>query len=423
MTSFLLIILVLKFFIPGFFSVLFRAFGLGYKSKKSLLIGLLAYTVYTVGLSVALILLMGYGQFTHISPIVMSLGSMAVLIFSTDSVGKTIFLQMTQGCMSTVFSVILNLIRTALNLSYPVLVLMIAVVYPLVYWFALRHWAKPLRFMADSIHAQLPVLVALPILATAVVSFLPIYPAQSFASHPVYITAMMLGVEGIYFFFIYTFYRNLLKISRLLKDEARAQLLESEIISYQESLETAKQTRHDLRHHNALILDYLETGNTQAAIEYLRQADEAVTSSRLTEFSANPTANAVLRIYSRKAQELDIEYAALADIPETLPLTAPELGALLSNMLENAVEACEKAAPPHYIALTIQTDEAGLRLEIRNSASCATAFEDGMPVSTKPGGGTGTKSIAHIVKAHGGMLRFKQEGDEFLTQILLPMNK
>ena len=422
MTPFLLTILVLKFFIPGLFSVLFRAFGLGYRDKKRLAAGLAAYCAYTLGLTTALILTMGYGEFTHAAPLVMAAGSLWVLIFTTDGVGKTIFLQLTQGCMSTMISVILNEIRTVFSLSYPALVAMICVVYPLVFWFALRYWAKPLRFMADNIHAELPTLAALPVLVTVIVSLLPTYPAQSFAHHPVYITAMMLAVEAVYFLFLYSFYRNLLKISNLLKEEARAKLLEAEILSYQESLETARQTRHDLRHHNALVLDFLENGDASGAMDYLRQNNDALAAAKPLQYSANPTANAVLRVWARRAQVHGIAFAAAADFPERLPLTAPELGALLSNLLENAAEACGRVEPSRrHICLNAEAGEADLRLEVRNSVSGAVVFADGMPVSTKPGGGTGTRSIASIVRRCGGMLRFRQEGGEFAAQIVLPL--
>jgi len=423
MTPFLLTVLVLKFFIPGFFSVLFQAFGLGYRSKKSLAAGLLVYSVYTSGLTAALILLMGYGEFTHIAPLVMAAGGLSVLIFSTDRAGIAIFLQLTQGCMSTVISVILNAIRTVFSISYPVLVLMICVVYPLVYLFALRHWAKPMRFMADNIRTLLPALVALPILLTGIVSFLPTYPAQSFSRHPVYITAMMLAVEAVYFLFLYSFYRNLLEIGSLLKDEARTKLLEREILSYQESLENTRQARHDLRHHNALVLDFLENDNVAGAVDYLRQSSSALAAARTLQYSANPTANAVLRIYSRQAQANEIAFAAHADLPESLPLTAPELGALLSNLLENAVEACKRTEPPQRsIAFRAESDDAAVRLEVRNSVFGTVAFENEMPVSDRPGGGTGTKSIARIVHSHGGMLRFQQDGDAFFVQIILPLS-
>lgn len=35
----------------------------------------------------------------------------------------------------------------------------------------------------------------------------------------------------------------------------------------------------------------------------------------------------------------------------------------------------------------------------------------------------GTRSMAHIVQKYGGMLRFKQEGDTFVTQIVLPLTE
>lgn len=135
-------------------------------------------------------------------------------------------------------------------------------------------------------------------------------------------------------------------------------------------------------------------------------------------------ANAVLRIYARLAHANGIAFAARADLPEKLPMTDPEFGSLLSNLLENAVDACQKVNPAkRQLAFHAQTDEDGLRLEVRNSVCGAVSFEDGFPRSTKSGGGTGTRSIAHIVQKYGGMLRFKQESDVFLTQIVLPLKQ
>lgn len=417
-----LAIFVLKFFIPSLFSVLFRAFGLGYRNKKRLIIGLAVFSVYAIAVPSALILTVGYGMFTHLSTVVMTIASMSVLIFTTDSPGKTIFLQLTQNSVNTIMSVILNLIRTVLGLSYPTLVLMLAVTSPLVYVLALRFWAKPLRFLADNMNSDLKSMIALPVITMAVVYFIPVYPAQNFSNHPIYCTMMMLAVECGFLLYIDTFYCSLLKISRLLKEEAKKQMLETEILSYQDSIEAAKQTRHDLHHHNALLLNFLENGNTAGAMEYLRANDRAVSESRLAQFSANPTANAVLRVYSRKTQALEIPFAVgMDDLPEKLPMTAPELGSVLSNLLENAAEACMKVEPfRRQIAIRSETDESGVRLEMQNSVSGVVLFENDLPLSVKPGGGTGTKSIAHIVHQYGGMMRFKQQGSLFITQIFLP---
>lgn len=424
MSLFTLTIFIMKFLIPSFFSVLFRAYGLGYQSKKRLILGLSVFTAYVAIVPAFLILTIGYGQFTHLSTLVMTVGSLSVLIFTTDSVGKTIFLQFVTANANTVVSVILNMVRHTLRLSYPTLVLMLAVVSPLVYLFALKHWAKPMRFIADNLHAEVPSLIALPIVTMVVVYLIPVYPAQSFVSHPIYCTFMMLAVESGFFLYIYTFYRNLRKIRYLLKQEAKGQLLEAEISSYQEYLYAAKQSRHDLRHHNAVMIEYIQNGDSEGALAYLQTNDHELASAALEQFSKNPIANAVLRIYSRQAEENGIPFAVSVDLPEELPISTSELGALLSNLLENAVEACVKVDPvKRQLAFSTQTDDRGLRLEVRNSVSGTVDFEDALPISTKAGGGIGTRSIAHIVQKHGGMLRFMQKDGQFLTQILLPLNK
>lgn len=110
-------------------------------------------------------------------------------------------------------------------------------------------------------------------------------------------------------------------------------------------------------------------------------------------------------------------------MPEKLPLTAPETGELFSNLLENACEACERMGGGGLIALTVQADDGSLRLELRNSLSVQTVFNGtGLPVTTKASGGTGARSVASIVQRYDGILRFAQEGDLFITQVILPLS-
>lgn len=109
-----------------------------------------------------------------------------------------------------------------------------------------------------------------------------------------------------------------------------------------------------------------------------------------------------------------------AEIPEALPLEQPEIGALLSNLLENAMEACEKQSVSPHIRLTALWEENGLQLEVRNSVDGEVVFENSFPKSTKAAGVTGTKSIAVLVNKYHGLLRFKQENEEFVVQILIP---
>lgn len=205
-----------------------------------------------------------------------------------------------------------------------------------------------------------------------------------------------------------------------LRSIAHQELLQSELVAQESFVNLAKQNRHDMRHHNALLVDYLERGDVNGAREYLLQHDAHIVDTTLMKYCENVVVNAVIRRYARRSANSGFSFSVEVNIPEQLPLTAPETGELFGNLLENACEACEKVKCCAYITLTVNTDNESLRLELRNSVAVQTAFDDaGLPLTTKEGGGSGTRSVATIVQRYGGMLRFSQEGDVFVTQIIL----
>lgn len=208
-----------------------------------------------------------------------------------------------------------------------------------------------------------------------------------------------------------------------LRSEARQELLQAELVTQETFVNLARQNRHDLRHHNALLVDYLERGDVEGAKDYLLQHDANIAQAALKQYCKNTVANSVLRLYAQRAEKGGFLFSADTDVPEKLPLTAPEIGELFGNIMENACEACERVGSGGVIALTALTDNGSLLLEMHNSVAVQTVFDKmGLPITTKTGGGTGTKSTANIVKRYGGMLRFSQEDDMFITQMILPLS-
>lgn len=422
MSGLTLAIYVLKFFIPAFFSVLFRGFGLGYRSEKSFILGIMVFTIYATTVPTILIIVMGYGEYTHISAIVMVIAGMSVIIFTTDTVKKTIFLHLIQSNVTTTVSVILNMIRHCLNLSYVVLIIMLLIVSPIIYLIALRLWVRPLRFIADNIHGKLLPLISLPIIIMVIVNLLPVYPEQNFSNHPMFCTIMMLAVELVFFIYIYTFYSNLRQISILSKVELKWELLQAEMNSYHEYIQDTKKSRHDLRHHQTLVLEYLENGDLNAAINYLRMNNKELEKGVLIEFCENPIANTVLRIYERRAKEKNITFVVSGNVPKRLLMTAPEFGGVLGNLFENALEACTKSQnKERHIVFVAGMNQTSLLLELRNTVDGQVVFQDGLPVSNKANGGIGTKSIEDTVQKYEGIVEFNQKESEFITRIILPM--
>lgn len=207
-----------------------------------------------------------------------------------------------------------------------------------------------------------------------------------------------------------------------IKIQAGEELLREELSSYEEYVNISRQYRHDMRHHNALIRELLNRKDIGAALAYLKDYDDSIVETALQQFCNNPVANAIFRLYEHRLQEDGIDFVVNANIPSTLPITPPELGGILSNLLENAWESCRGCAKArHYIAVFVDMNESQFVLEIKNSLSYEVLFHNGLPVSTKEGGGTGIKSIIRIVQKHSGMWRLKQSENEFMVQIIIPL--
>ena len=207
-----------------------------------------------------------------------------------------------------------------------------------------------------------------------------------------------------------------------IKEEGARALLNSELDYYKELEEVSRKMRHDIRHNNSLLLEYLDSGDTEGAKEYLKRYDDGLSKTKTVEYCKNSVANAVFRMYARRAGAIGAAFEVKADIPAKTDIPVSEFGVLLSNLLENGCEAC--ACCPEagrFIKISASRDGGRLLINIHNSVSGAVQFDgQGLPVSTKENGGTGTKSVEKTVLAHGGMARFRQIGDEFIAQVILP---
>jgi len=239
----------------------------------------------------------------------------------------------------------------------------------------------------------------------------------------IFLAALILLVYGSIFYMMFRLSSEYEIREQHLRLQKHDEMMQKELSLYKDFVYTAKQNRHDLRHHNAIIIEYLSNNDMDGAKEYLNQYDTAIDKEALRQYCKNPVANAVLRLCEHRMTAKGVKFYAVTDIPESLPFTAPELGTLLSNILENAQESCAKVnSSKRFITVNADTESGSLRLEVRNSVAGIVELRDGFPVSTKENGGIGTQSIARIVEKYRGMLRFRQEDGTFVTQLVLPMN-
>ncbi len=260
---------------------------------------------------------------------------------------------------------------------------------------------------------------------------------STFSGVTIYITALAflilkvdvkirLAVSAVLFLLIGSAYlvasRTVILMSReheTQKAEAQRKLLENQLETEREFVMQAKTYRHDLYHHISLITDYLGRGDIEGAKTYLSQYQAELDAHKLEVYCENTVAIALLCYTARRCGSA-VPFTCRAAIPQTLPLTSPELATVLGNLLENAWEASRRSEAP-WIAVTARTRGNTLLVEVKNAVSGETRFEDDLPVSTKRGGGLGLKSVSRVLEKHGGLLHCFRTGDTFFTQVMIPL--
>lgn len=157
--------------------------------------------------------------------------------------------------------------------------------------------------------------------------------------------------------------------------------------------------RHDLK--NQLLTLTTADGESEAQIEQLL---EEVIKEEEIQFTQNSGMNQLLSNKYQRAQESDIQTNFDVQVPAEMGFEMRDLGALIGNAVDNAIEACQRCTSERKIDLRLIYFNHMLLLEIENTtAEQVTDFKTQKKKAFEHG--FGVKSIQAITeKYHGDML-------------------
>ncbi len=217
-----------------------------------------------------------------------------------------------------------------------------------------------------------------------------------------------------------TVFRVLFIQSELIDSHNEAQILDMQIKIANERIATDAETesrlktlRHDLRHHMLLLNDYIKNGETQKALEHISSVTDYIDSTMPKQFCLNGVVNVILSHYDTLTQLKGIDFICEVSLSRQLPLADIDLVVVLSNALENAVNALE-ICDTKWIAVKGFESDGKFFFEVKNPFCGEIEFQDNLPVSRRENHGYGTKSIAAIVEKHEGIYSFTVEDDIFV---------
>ena len=182
------------------------------------------------------------------------------------------------------------------------------------------------------------------------------------------------------------------------------------------------QVRHDMKQTHSVVMSLLMEAKADEAIEYMQKAAKKISEFDVLIDVGNDFVNAILNAKLSEAKRNGITVLCSAD-KNASGIDEVDLCNLMGNMLDNAIEACDKCRDrQRVIEIKIQMRDDKYLLVIENTAP-EKALENNKQLATTKDDtsrhGYGVKSIKSIAKKYKGMVDFSQIEDRFRSAVIL----
>lgn len=184
-----------------------------------------------------------------------------------------------------------------------------------------------------------------------------------------------------------------------------------------------REWRHDYHNHIQALATMLEQGDTEKAREFLFEIHDTLTKVDTVLKTGNTMVDAILNSKISLMYSKNIRVDATAKVPSKLTVKDIDLCVIIGNLLDNAMEACEKLPEgSRFIRIYISVKGNHLYMSFTNSAG-KKQEKVGMLFRSTKGvlGGIGLSRVDSLVSQYGGYVTRASEDGGYTTEVILPL--
>ncbi len=189
--------------------------------------------------------------------------------------------------------------------------------------------------------------------------------------------------------------------------------------------QTMRAWRHDYHNHIQSIKAMLEMGKKEELSDYLDNLEKDLDSIDIAIRTGNVGLDAILSSKVSVARKNNIEVNCTAKVPSELSVPDVHLCAIVGNLMDNAIEACEKipaGTAPRFIRIYIGLFKRQLYISVTNSTKEKRRRRLSEFVTCKLGEhGFGLRRIDRLAARYEGYVNRKNEPGVFATEVMLPL--
>ena len=167
-------------------------------------------------------------------------------------------------------------------------------------------------------------------------------------------------------------------------------------------------TYHDMKNHLIILENYCKSGDDDKALKYIEKIQEPIKMVKQYINTGNEILDMILNVKLQDAEKKGIVVETVIDNVKLIELGEDELCVVFSNLLDNAIEACEKLERKEkWIRILVKKMETMLLINVSNSCDeTVNGNEEGDNPQKKGVHGYGLKSVESKVKKYSGNINW-----------------
>lgn len=233
---------------------------------------------------------------------------------------------------------------------------------------------------------------------------------------------MFVVLFSLLFFVVYFILESREEKMKLNFAEMRNELLEENYKSINEIYMKNAKLYHDLNNHLNVLYQLLDQENIPEAKEYIKEISKPIMQLSKTIWTGLDVVDVIINSKLEKMKEKGIKVDINVEFPKHTNILPHDMCTILSNLLDNAIEATEKINDSGEISLVIRRIKHFLLIRVSNdSVKNDTNFVSfpGTSKDNKELHGWGLPSVRDAVEKYNGTLKCTDNEGKFVVTVML----
>ena len=248
----------------------------------------------------------------------------------------------------------------------------------------------------------------------------------AFGNHISGIWLMFVLFFAMGFFVIYFIFKSKEEKMNLNFVLMRNNLLEENYNNLSEIYQRNAKLYHDLNNHLNVLYQLIDQGNVIDAKDYIKEISKPITQLSKIVWTGIDVVDVIINSKLEKMRELDINVRINVEFPQNTNIKAQDICTILSNLLDNAIEAAMKVNDETFIEIVMRKINHFILIRISNSTQEHAGYFIDYPETSKENKelhGWGLSNVKDAVEKYNGSMKCIDEQGKFIVTTMLFYDK